>query len=63
LKENMDIQVARELRHLIDSLESQLNDYDRLVSDLEDEVSDLRNVIRIRVMALERRVRELEQGA
>ena len=41
------------LKRLIDPLESQFSGYDRLISDLEDEVSDLRSVVG-------RRVREFE---
>jgi hypothetical protein len=53
----------RGLKILIDLLENQRRDYERLNSNLEEEVSDLRSVVRRRVMELERRVRELEQGA
>ena len=47
------------LRRLIDYLESQHSDYDRLISDLDD-VRDLRRVVSNDVKALKRRVRELE---
>ena len=57
-------QVARRgLKRLIDSLENQRCDHERLISKLEDEVRDLRSVVRRDVMELKRRVRELEQGA
>jgi chromosome segregation ATPase len=45
------------LKRLIDSLESQLSYYHRLISDLEGNVNDLRS----QVMELERRVREREK--
>jgi transcriptional regulator with XRE-family HTH domain len=45
------------LKRLIDSLESQLSYYHRLISDLEGNVSDLRS----QDMELERRVREREK--
>jgi hypothetical protein len=48
------------LRRLIDYLESQHSDYDRLISDLDDDVRDLRRVVSNHVKALKRRVRELE---
>jgi hypothetical protein len=57
-------QVARRaLKRLIDSLESQRSGYERLNSDLKNEVSALRSVVSNDVKALKRRVRELEQGA
>jgi hypothetical protein len=56
-------QVARkELKRLIDSLEHQRSYYERLIR-LENNVSDLRSVAGREFMNLERRVRELEQGA
>jgi hypothetical protein len=54
---------GRRAQGLIDYLESQHSDYDRLISDLDDDVRDLRRVVSNDVKALKRRVRELEGQA